>query len=226
MDPQIVVWANLLENLRFGTKLDTKLGVNTLSQGSASRVKEVFRKIGIRDNHWLMGRLDDDIAGKDDSDEIPWFERATHVEKKMIHLARALIYEPQILCLNKPVDDLDNSIGTKVLGLLTEFVNHGHSMPMYRTVFLSSGNRALASELYAWCDYKVNLDLPDESWKVPDYDVVTHAVKEVRLSAQTAGLAHYARDRNDDSAKVMAGSRRNGVSKTSIQDACCVWSGR
>jgi len=188
-EPEIIGWMSLLENLRFGTGS---------TQGSPARVREIFGRVGISSDHWLMKRLNKDIKGDDSDDhDVPWHERASHVEKKMIHLARAFIFDPQIMCLHKPVDDLDSSIGSNILSLLTEFVNNGHLQARVRTVFLSTGSKHIGKTLQNWCDYAVDLGHTqaesdyEPRIRCPDYDVHRHTVEGIRLHKQKNAMHHY-----------------------------------
>merc|ERR1712113_1190315 len=70
-----------------------------------------------------------------------------------LHLIRAFVYNPEVMVLNHPVDDLDPDITNTILMNLKEFVeNHGLELDAAtkavrrpRTVFLSCGKAKLGT---------------------------------------------------------------------------------
>jgi len=146
--PAILLWLGLLDNLRFGA--------NPALQDPV-RVRKMFGKTGIQPDHWLMKRLDMDIGGESDPSKVPWYMRASHAENKLIHLTRAFVFDPEIMVMHKPVDDLDKEKRAAVLGMLSDFVNQGKLEGKMRTVFLSTGSADIARTLRGWCDYYVEL---------------------------------------------------------------------
>eukprot|EP00930_Biecheleria_cincta_P096259 TRINITY_DN88131_c0_g1_i1.p1 TRINITY_DN88131_c0_g1~~TRINITY_DN88131_c0_g1_i1.p1 ORF type:complete len:879 (+),score=147.93 TRINITY_DN88131_c0_g1_i1:104-2740(+) len=78
------------------------------------RVKEICRKIGMPDV--LMACLD--------SDEVrPWPQVLSMTTRYMVSLARAFVFNPEVLCIHKPILSFDESIGQRVLGLLRNYVD-------------------------------------------------------------------------------------------------------
>jgi hypothetical protein len=92
--------------------------------------------------------------GSDDGSPPPWHLRLSQSERKMVHLCRAFMYNPEILVLNKPLDDGDMDESMKFLEMLREFVdNRGVEMPPSllsarrpRSAFFSGGMDASADE--------------------------------------------------------------------------------
>jgi len=154
--PEIIGYLDLLDNLRFGAHAEHR---------DPKRVRRIFQAVSdFPDDHWLMKMLDTDI-GKDkfhsecfDDDEVHndrWVESLSRTQKKMIHIARAFIYDPQILVMHTPLDDLETTVATRILEQLVAFVGRECTYKKQRTVFLSAGTvhkRDLISPhaMYQW----------------------------------------------------------------------------
>merc|ERR1712232_1494487 len=89
--------------------------------------------------------MGDAALPKDES----WTIRLSHNERKMINLARALLFNPEVLVLQKPLDDCDTEDVEIILGVLREFVDNrgvAEDIPFRarrpRTVFFSGGMNA------------------------------------------------------------------------------------
>eukprot|EP00747_Dinoflagellata_sp_TGD_P074057 gnl/TRDRNA2_/TRDRNA2_158171_c4_seq1.p1 gnl/TRDRNA2_/TRDRNA2_158171_c4~~gnl/TRDRNA2_/TRDRNA2_158171_c4_seq1.p1 ORF type:complete len:859 (+),score=147.28 gnl/TRDRNA2_/TRDRNA2_158171_c4_seq1:373-2577(+) len=59
-----------------------------------------------------------------DADDSPWYTQLSTNEKKLLHLTRALVYNPEILVLHRPVDEVDNYLTKDILNVLQEFVDN------------------------------------------------------------------------------------------------------
>jgi len=78
---------------------------------------------------------------------MPWHKLMSNNERKRVHFARALIYNPEVLVLHGPVDEVDYHFGEEVLGFMREFVDErGLELPEEefdkrrpRTVFFTGG---------------------------------------------------------------------------------------
>jgi ABC-type multidrug transport system fused ATPase/permease subunit len=150
-DPVLLSWLSLLDNLRFGA---------TEENGHPERIRQIFKRVGIQPDHWLMAHLEKDIEGGNEGwnkEESPWFIRASRCERKMIHMARAFVFDPHILVMHNVIDDLDKDHSSSILDMLTDFVNEGHVSMLMRTVVLSTGSSDIAEALWGWSDYQLDL---------------------------------------------------------------------
>eukprot|EP00931_Biecheleriopsis_adriatica_P043251 TRINITY_DN24735_c0_g1_i1.p1 TRINITY_DN24735_c0_g1~~TRINITY_DN24735_c0_g1_i1.p1 ORF type:complete len:916 (+),score=161.52 TRINITY_DN24735_c0_g1_i1:50-2749(+) len=64
--------------------------------------------------------LDEDSGGEDDR----WIDKLSSSETKRFQLARAFIYDPEVLILHRAVDGLDLSLAKDTLELIREFVDN------------------------------------------------------------------------------------------------------
>lgn len=78
---------------------------------------------------------------------MPWHKLMSNNERKRVHFARAMVYNPEVMVLHSPVDEVDHQFSDEVLGLLREFVDkRGLELPEEefgkrrpRTVFFTGG---------------------------------------------------------------------------------------
>lgn len=100
------VQGTLYKNLVFGVKQDDK-------DGELARVHKVCSDLG----------LDSDIHTYIDSNQVlPWKQILTHTQKYLVSFARALIANPEILCIHKPTLALDEKRSVALMSVLKEFV--------------------------------------------------------------------------------------------------------
>eukprot|EP00929_Paragymnodinium_shiwhaense_P041630 TRINITY_DN21611_c0_g1_i1.p1 TRINITY_DN21611_c0_g1~~TRINITY_DN21611_c0_g1_i1.p1 ORF type:complete len:907 (+),score=188.99 TRINITY_DN21611_c0_g1_i1:131-2851(+) len=77
---------------------------------------------------------EEELVGKDDSEEDDedddvdeqgndWSSRLSFSEMRRIHLARALIFNPEVMALNRPLDELEPGMADTMMSLFREFVN-------------------------------------------------------------------------------------------------------
>jgi len=96
----------LLENLTFGaTKGDSDV--------SMQRVVKICTRLGINDA--TLRYLECDQC-------LEWNEVISHTQSQLISIARALIFNPEVLCIHKPVQAFDNTVAVAVLAILRQFV--------------------------------------------------------------------------------------------------------
>jgi len=171
--PDVITHMNLLENLCYGSSENLD---------RPERVRRIFKHVllGKRavESHWLLDRLESDIAahesGNDfsislelwqdihDTEHTAWHKKISNNEKRRIHLARAFIFNPNIMVLHKPCDDVDTETVSIIMELLREFVEErglecdAHSLKAARhprTVFLTSALGAHRDDMDGWVDY-------------------------------------------------------------------------
>merc|ERR1711879_1076792 len=77
-----------------------------------------------------------------------WQERLSMSELKRLQMARAFVFDPDVMVLHRPVDELDPALGDQILRMLREFVDKKgvqadpatFNIRRPRTVFFSGGN--------------------------------------------------------------------------------------
>jgi ABC-type lipoprotein export system ATPase subunit len=178
-EPTIITYLSLFENLCYGRDFDLE---------RPDRCKTIFKQFLLdrdgRGHNWLLDQLEVDIQNhqdgtlqqinkkdllnEDDPHNTMWFNKLSVNEMKRIHLARALIFSPNILALHRPCDDVDTKSVDLFMKLLRDFVeNRGLEVPddehawelrHPRTVFLTSGKGAHRDNMEQWCDYHWSLD--------------------------------------------------------------------
>jgi len=136
--PMLVGSRNLYENLTFG-----KMGHEP---ENPERVRRIITRLGLHKS-WLRDKFDEDVgklderqardfssdedSGEEDEEEDDeaedgsrsWQDRLSNSEKKRLHLARAFVYNPEVMVLHKPIDELDNDLANAILAMLREFVD-------------------------------------------------------------------------------------------------------
>lgn len=140
--PQILPYLNLYENLTFGD-----------DSADPRRVLKIFDRVaGNAGQNWLKDELERNMAENHDTSressveqgtasserallrttskghakkkkDMDWHLRLSFNEEKMVHLTRALVYNPEILVLSKPTADADRADVNMILGLMREFVD-------------------------------------------------------------------------------------------------------
>merc|ERR1712232_907354 len=53
-----------------------------------------------------------------------WMAHLSNSERKRIHLARAFIFNPEVMVLHRPVDEFELSLTDNILALMREFVDN------------------------------------------------------------------------------------------------------
>lgn len=112
----------------------------------AERVIKICSRLGLSSR--LLGLLRKTrsrfIAGDDCGGEA-WSRTLSITEQIIIHLARAFVYDPEVLVMNRPTSQLPDNIAAEVYQMLREFVdNRGVELPSQfagkrrpRTAFIS-----------------------------------------------------------------------------------------
>jgi len=117
------------ESLR-AIKICKRLGLSERFMAILERTRERF----------LAGEEDEE-----DDDTKDWRNFLSISDVMLVHLARAFIYNPEILVMNRPTSQLPESLASEVFGMLREFVdNRGIELPKEsaskrrpRTAFIS-----------------------------------------------------------------------------------------
>lgn len=87
-------------------------GVNAKTDGDPRRVKAILQKLGMNDVDAILN----------DTNERGWQDMLTMTQRYKLHLARALISNPYLLCLHKPSLAYHDEDCRKVMSLIHEFV--------------------------------------------------------------------------------------------------------
>jgi ABC-type uncharacterized transport system fused permease/ATPase subunit len=100
---------SLLDNLVYGVrKGDT--------DGDKTRVKIILQHLGLPSN--VMYLLEEDSIHKDS-----WIDVLCESQKHLLSIARAIIANPQVICVHKPTDKFSQIQGRSVLQVLQMFVH-------------------------------------------------------------------------------------------------------
>jgi len=100
----------LYRNLTFGTRPGNP-------DGRLERVKEVCTRVG------LPSRLVDSID-PDAPDESSWSSALSSSEKHLLCIARALVANPEVLCIHKPTLHVNAASSESIIKLLREYVDN------------------------------------------------------------------------------------------------------
>jgi len=98
--------ASLLDNLRFGT-------VEGSSDADKDRVIKICRMLKVSEE--VMDYLETD-------DVLPWGEVLSLSQRHQLTIARALVGNPEVLCMHKPTQAFDEDTSTVVLKVLQMYV--------------------------------------------------------------------------------------------------------
>lgn len=152
-EPVILPWINLLDNLRFGA---------FAAHGHHKRVRSVLKNISrLPDNHWLIKRLDMEIAelqsGSHDLKR-EWYTPLSSMEKKLVHICRAFVYFPQIMVVHKVLDDMIKDEATWMLEQFSEYAHKRHDDMKLRTVFMTCGTERVEHLVEDHADYHWDLE--------------------------------------------------------------------
>jgi len=101
---------SLYQNLTYGT-------FPGHPDGRVHRVKEVCRRLSLSDK--LIAAID-----PDSKDELSWSSALSSSEKHLLCMARALIANPDVLCIHKPTLHVNAATAELIVDILREFVDH------------------------------------------------------------------------------------------------------
>jgi len=101
-------------------------------ENEAMRILRICERIGFSSK--LLQQLKEGmapfLAGKDEVNDIAWQAPLSGTDVVLIHLARAFIYNPEVLVMNRPTTRLPDKTSNRVLNLITEYVqNKGVELP-------------------------------------------------------------------------------------------------
>lgn len=127
-----------VESLGFHANLVFGLSEHKLKDPDPERLRRICQRLGLN-KPWMMKELNDGMRTDSDSSEEDededkqkeeepeqddsWMDKLSRSEQKRFQLARAFVYDPEVLIIHKPVDDLDTDLKECVLGLMREFVD-------------------------------------------------------------------------------------------------------
>jgi len=165
-DPQILncsMWRNLCVGRMYWTDTDVEI----------DRALTICRRIGLSSSSLkLLESTQESFREETDIDEqSDWEKKLTKTDRILIHIARAIIYNPEVLVMNQPTRALNPVAGSTVMTLLREFCdNRGVGLPSDsvakrrpRTVFISSVR---------------HVDFADVVWKVGEGTAVEISQEE------------------------------------------------
>lgn len=144
--PQLMSFLTLYENLTFGTpqpdpmrvrrvfkrvgfhgflvdKLDQNIAQLQERAAEPQQGKRWTIRTSVRASNTTAPVCATHNVADDDEDDTPWFDRLSYNDKKRLNLARALVFNPEILVLHRPVDDADTAEMKVILQLLREHVD-------------------------------------------------------------------------------------------------------
>jgi len=124
--------ANLPLEAEKSSQRDLLLGCDRASPSKGKSSKESKREADSRD-----ARKKKELA--------QWFEKLNYTEKAKLHLARAMIMNPELMVMHRPLFHFDGAVGRKIMNLIKQHhKNRGLCMPLTtlnrrrpRTVFLT-----------------------------------------------------------------------------------------
>jgi len=117
------------------------------NEAEAGRILRICRRLGFSTRllDMLEGTMEQYLAGDESIETSRWQRRLSASDRSLITVARALIYNPEVLVMNRPTSQLSEITAGKVYELLKEFVrNRGVELPVEgvakrrpRTAFIS-----------------------------------------------------------------------------------------
>jgi len=102
------------------------------AENETARILRICKRIGLSPG--LLTQLEESkdrfLAGEDDDNDVAWQVPLSNSDMVLIHIARAFIYNPEVLVMNRPTTRLPESTSKLVIGLINEFVkNKGVELP-------------------------------------------------------------------------------------------------
>jgi len=95
------------------------------AENESARILRICKRIGF--GQVLLTQLEESrerfLAGEED-DDVGWQVPLSGSDVVLIHLARAFIYNPEVLVMNRPTARLPESTSTLVIKLIDEFVKN------------------------------------------------------------------------------------------------------
>jgi len=98
---------SLLENLTLGA-------TNRTDDGKLERIEDICRRLGLRED--TMAFLRSNVH------KVDWLSYFSQTQRQLCHLARALVANPEVLCIHKPTQVLDHGLTLQVMNCIIEFV--------------------------------------------------------------------------------------------------------
>jgi len=130
----------LVEGIGFHGNLVFGLSEHKLHDPDPGRLRRILSRLGLVKN-WMDKALHDgmrpssDAENSEDEDDSEkeneedpgsddsWMDKLSSSEQKCFQLARAFIFDPEVLIIHKPVDAFDGDLKERVLRLMREFVD-------------------------------------------------------------------------------------------------------
>jgi len=128
-NPHIIPYMTLYENLVFGNE-----------ECDPTRVTAIVQRMGFKKhtmNYFKEGLLDLDAKATDSESgeekmssvkktggQLTWVKTLSNVELRRVHLARAFIFNPEVLVLERPIEGFERTETTAFLNMLREFVDY------------------------------------------------------------------------------------------------------
>lgn len=178
--PQIFASGTLLENLVFGLHGDynkshlldicnavglSEHWVKTVKEQMHSEEPNGQKKVDRSSLIALRGIEDDALQMRS---LVPWHEQMSQSELLKLHIARALHNDPEVLLLQRPVDEMDASHAARILGVFRgvvdnrgfKFTEEASKLARPHTVFWTSGLDREMAEIAA--------DASDIVWRLSE----------------------------------------------------------
>jgi len=133
-----------------------------------ARIIRICRRIGL--SKMVVDHLEESkeafLAGEDDPDDVSWQVPLSNSDRVLIHLARAFIYNAEVMVMNRPTIRLPESTSKLVIGLITDFVQN-------KGVELSASDLWRRRPRTAFVSFVrlQGVQAADVVWKVEDKDV-------------------------------------------------------
>jgi len=176
---------SLYDNLVFGCRTGHE-------DASLDRVIKVCERLGVPSNITRMIDPEHDF-------ELAWSKNLSHSEKHLLHLARALIANPDVLCLHRPMTKVTSQVCTQIIELMRDFVScRGVELPLNMLT-----NRRLRTCIMTF-ERKLVLDSCDVVYQVKAGQIVR--VNASKIHSQPT-VNHLLRNQSEDLALSLSQQR-------------------
>jgi len=117
--PQVFENGDLIQNLTFGSE----------GPYDKDRLFAICQRVALNEHSMTMieAALEDDNAmvakGAQGRNDAPWYELMSDSELLKVHIVRAIYYDPEILLLQRPIDEMEADHASALLGVFREYVD-------------------------------------------------------------------------------------------------------
>jgi ABC-type multidrug transport system fused ATPase/permease subunit len=182
--PELFKNGNLLENLTFGT----------MGNFDKARLVKICGAVGLGQHTMSMLENDLKVNKKGNDPGVPWYEALSQSELLKMHITRALVLNPEVILLHRPVDEMEADHAARILDVLRKQVDHrglftspeDRASARPRTVFFTSGEDRERAESAA--------DVADVVWHLSDKGFRSEPGGRADASAAGAAEKAYGKD--------------------------------